>query len=1647
MMAVLRSAAVSRAVTAGGVDEEKEERAMGLLGCNVGREFLSVVAHSDTAKEAWESLRKKCEAHTTLQKLLKRQKYSELVQQERESVKAWGMRFARAVQELEDLGEAVRLEEKKLKYLSGLRAEFFHASQALATSCLEDSKVELEAVMERMEIVEQMAPTSISAGKKGSKDSGVPALSAQQAGGRGGGRGGRNGGGQRGKGRGRGGKGKDYSTTKCFNCDNFGHVAESCKQPCKRCGGSGHSMFKCPDKSAAGGGSGGDSSVSHGKAAFALCAAISPAGQQPQTSPGEGTSGVAAKILPGSPGAGGLVGLSLSDLPLSSDVVEALVASIDWDAAWANLCEAVFNEDGTAREEPTSGARHEVVTSGLALGAAGRPYDPEDFMLVRELYEELDSVYGPFSLDGAASADGRNAQHVSYCCRQWRSFFHERLQHHRLWCNPPFRSARRFIEHYLECKKDAPETTAAMFILPADRCALGGDLYPLVREWRTVRFWSAGEQLFTLPSREWEGERRLLKPCHFDVVALWDAPALPVSHALHCPLILDSGASCHMTGSAKLLGEFGKPNAGSPALVQVGNGAHLPVRGKGQLQLTGVGEPASCPPVVLEGVLHVEGMQHTLVSIPQLTARGAAVTFEGDAVRVTGAEGQLLLTGALEGQLFVVDSHSISRDSDSFVAAEAALWAVSALPAVPQPKPDAKLWHARLGHLGWSNLERLPGMVDGLDLAAADFQAAASDGTVCADCLAGRQQRAPRTSSTSARATRPLQRLHVDLCGPVIMSFGGSSYMMVVLDEATRYSEVRLLAHKSDAAAQLLQVVGKWERITGHRVAAIRSDRGGEWNSNSLQQELASRGIQQELTAAYSPESDGAAERLNRTLLEKVRAMLSYAEVPPTFWGECAAYANTLRNVSPVRGLSVTPHEAFHGTRPDVACLRVFGCLAYTHVAAELRKKLDSKTARGILLSVDPVSKLCRVWVDREVHVYRDVVCDETAVGWADIIGPARGEAGRRYGEDPEDYEDLYPGGNSGSHVGGAAKGPLGPAGGQEGSPANDAGPAGPGTAAAEDSEQQELAGGVDKPAGADSGQQPAAVGMDGQQAAGEQPAADSQQQQQPRRSERVSAPPERFGAWRAYAGSAILEPRTVSEAMSGPQRDAWFAAMQEEIEALSLKTTWELGQAPPGAKVLPCKWVFKLKLNADGSVDRYKARLVAGGHRQVPGVDVDDVFAPVARYESLRALLALVAAGDLELGSVDISNAFLNGQLEQPVYMRQPEMFSSGQPGEVCILRKTLYGLKQAPREWFAVLAGALRGMGAQQSDYDQALWTLGSGADQVTVLHWVDDLLIAGPTLASVDNVKKYLLKLFKGRDLGEATEYLGLKIERDRKARTLKISAPKHVEALLAKYGLQQAKGKDVPISPGADVGRRRPEEPPLAHHSLYMEAVGSLLYIAGTCRPDISLAVSLLAKAMADPAERHWGLLKGVLRYLAGTRVHGIIYGLGEGVHGYTDADYAGCTDTRRSRSGYVFLAAGGAVSWLSKGQPVVALSTAESEYVAAAAAAKEAVWLKRLTAGVGLVSSKGALVLYGDNQAALAIAANDSDSPKTKHIAVRYHFLRQQTADGVLQLCFVPSADNTADIFTKPLDKEKFSKFRAMLGVAANSTELAALQQQ
>lgn len=497
-----------------------------------------------------------------------------------------------------------------------------------------------------------------------------------------------------------------------------------------------------------------------------------------------------------------------------------------------------------------------------------------------------------------------------------------------------------------------------------------------------------------------------------------------------------------------------------------------------------------------------------------------------------------------------------------------------------------------------------------------------------------------------------------------------------------------------------------------------------------------------------------------------------------------------------------------------------------------------------------------------------------------------------------------------------------------------------------------------------------------------------------------------------------------------------WKRVMDEEIDAISRNETWDLMDLPKGCRAIGVKWIFKLKKNDKGHVLKHKARLVAKGYNQVQGVDFEDVFAPVARLETVRLLFAIAAQFGWIIHQMDFKSAFLNGDLQENVYVRQPPGYIvKGQENRVLKLRKALYGLRQAPRTWNTTLDRFLKVNDFSRCPHEYAVYVKKDGHSVLIVCIYVDDILITGNEKSQIERFKEDLAQSFDMTDLGEMCFYLGIKVEQ--KPDGIFASQQAYIYKVLRQFNMSNCSPVDTPISMPSKT--RDAAHAELVNSTLYRSLVGSLRYITCT-RPDILYAVGFACRFMDKPTEEHMTLCKRIMRYLKGTINHGLLYTSGHGrceLKGYSDSDWGGDLDTRRSTTGFLFSLGTTAFSWASKLQPIVALSSAEAEYIALASCASHASWLRQLLSEMHL-EQKSPIELYVDNQSAIAIARNPVYHDRSKHIDVRFHFLRDLVGNGAVSLVHVRSKDQLADLLTKALPAQAFVRLRNLLGVVDSS---------
>ncbi|CAG8689828.1 17371_t:CDS:2, partial [Acaulospora colombiana] len=796
---------------------------------------------------------------------------------------------------------------------------------------------------------------------------------------------------------------------------------------------------------------------------------------------------------------------------------------------------------------------------------------------------------------------------------------------------------------------------------------------------------------------------------------------------------------------------------------------------------------------------------------------------------------------------------------------------------------SSQRWHERFAHRNHTTIDKMKtsGLVRNLDIIKDDPPIK----SICEPCIQGKMHRAPHTI-LAERAKAPLERIYSDLHGPLpTQSRHGYRYWVSFIDSHSRMAGVYFLRAKSEVFSAFKLYVAWAENQMNRRIAkfdeegirrtvkALRDDKGGEYMSNALQDFCATRGISREHTIRDTPQQNGVSERFNRTMQEAITSMLAHAKMPANMWADAAASFVHIHNRSPSSSINFrTPYELWNGEIPSVAHLRVWGCLAYVHLQKDQHAQLTPRVQQCVLIGYPDDYKGWRFW---DFNKRCEIISDSAIFNEEKFPGTLRG----RVIIDPEELAPPEP--TRPSQPDTPLQPPQPPPSTSPTTPAHSV-PLPP---------SPELITPPLSDSSRSSSPQPSEPLPSTFHTPGHTPvllrlsrppstSPSKHKQRLKRELKNLGSSFENFprnlpskrrtsSVWElpedesngdaalislddavdyALHSSSEIEPNSLAEATSRPDGEKYIEAAIEEIKAHLENGTWEVVPLPPNKKPIGCRWVFKIKRNPDGSIDRYKGRIVAKGYAQRFGEDYTETFAPTARFSALRTVIALAAIEDMELESVDISTAFLNGDIDAEVYMEVPEgieVEGDGKSEWVLKLLKALYGIKQGPRLWSQKLAKELQSMGFQRLDCDHSVFIYERKDIKIIIPVHVDDLIIASKSAEVIQDFKDELAKRFKIRDQGPAQSILGIKIERDRPNRTITLSQPAYIQDLLDTYiGHEVFNAVSTPMADGKLSEKDCPttaEEIQRMKAYPYRQVVGKLLYLAIATRPDIAFAV--------------------------------------------------------------------------------------------------------------------------------------------------------------------------------------------------------------
>ncbi|WVY99473.1 hypothetical protein V8G54_015558 [Vigna mungo] len=887
---------------------------------------------------------------------------------------------------------------------------------------------------------------------------------------------------------------------------------------------------------------------------------------------------------------------------------------------------------------------------------------------------------------------------------------------------------------------------------------------------------------------------------------------------------------------------------------------------------------------------------------------------------------------------------------------------------------NPNLWHRRLGHMSEKGMRIMHSKGKLPSLQSLEFD-------MCEDCILGKQKRVSFQRSGRIPKKERLELVHSDVWGPTtVSSIGGKRYFVTFIDDHSRKVWTYFLKNKSEVFEAFKIWKAMVENETGLKIKKLRSDNGGEYEDTRFKKFCYEHGIRMERTVPGTPQHNGVAERMNRTLTERARSLRLQSGLPKQFWAEAVNTATYLINRGPSVPLEhKIPEEVWSGKEIKLSHLKIFGCVAYVHISDQGRNKLDPKSKKCTFIGYGEDEFGYRLWDNENQKMIRsrDVIFNEKVM-YKDRNNTCNNNL--------EQSRPVY------VEMDDVIETPV-----------------------------------IETPQSEESCENNDNEELDAPELSIPAPIL--------RRSSRPHVPN------RKYLNYILLtdegEPESYEEACQMTNASKWELAMKDEMKSLMSNQTWELVELPVGKKALHNKWVYRVKEDHDGS-KRYKARLVVKGFQQKEGVDYTEIFAPVVKLNTIRSVLSIVASEGLYLEQLDVKTAFLHGDLDEEIYMHQPEGFlEERKRNMVCRLKKSLYGLKQAPRQWYKKFESFMHKEGFQKCNADHCCFFKKYKSSYIILLLYVDDMLVAGLDMDEIKSLKQQLSKEFDMKDLGPAKRILGMQITRDKQKCILQLSQTEYINRVLQRFNMRDAKAVSTPLASHFHLSKEQSPQTEKEKESMaeipYASAIGSLMYAMVCTRPDIGHAVGVVSRFMSNPGKAHWEAVKWILRYLRGTIEKCLYFSKGElKVQGYVDADFGGEVDHRRSTTGYIFTVGTTAVSWMSQVQKIVALSTTEAEYVAVTEASKELIWLQGLLTELGFIQEMS--VLHSDSQSAIHLAKNSTFHSRTKHIDVRYHFIRSLLEDGVLTLRKILGSKNPADMLTKVVTIDKLKLCSTSVGL-------------
>jgi len=1077
------------------------------------------------------------------------------------------------------------------------------------------------------------------------------------------------------------------------------------------------------------------------------------------------------------------------------------------------------------------------------------------------------------------------------------------------------------------------------------------------------------------------------------------APATKIGDSVW---VIDSGANMHMTPDCSCMVNC-RPTKSSCTF---GDGQKVQAEQIGEvvLQVVSVCGPTT---IVLQDVLHIPSLPCALLSTARLRAAGGE--FVDSAIHgsyITLPKGhQIPLTVNADTNFLQLNGHALKHtDTDDSEAT-----ALSSL-SNKQSRLTLLQWHTVLGHLHPAAIKHLEkrGLIEVSDATTvAEFTC-----NTCKECKSealsyGRGGRMPKT--------QPGELVHTDIEGPFKPDVNGFKYFQVFVDEATRDKRVIGLRTKDAAIAATKSYLDTMRQLDVP-VKTLSGDGAGELGrSLRFQRMLTDNNVSWRKAPPYTPQANGLAERAIKSLMYSARSSLTRSGRDERFWFFAVADAAYKSSAMPHEYLGgETPHERLFGRPFNYNRLRAFGTECYVHQFKQQRganSKFHPYAKRGFIVGHDRASTAWYVWLTAEEKMVTSA--HVTFTPEPDTLDFFEGQAvieDTREEQQPPNLQTQRS--QQQDAVDTSAKAPL-----MSTNNTNES--------HVETQQQQTAAqrpSGIIKPTPVRKGYQMSLQEFSQGTTSTHDTTAEGNVAMLV---QRLSQSEDAFCflALNSAVPTSVDEP-SLQEAMNGPYAKEWQAAIDTELAGMWEKGVFTDEPIPSDKTPVGTKFVLKIKRNADGTIERFKARLVAQGFTQQQGIDFYNTFSPVVSTDVLRTILALAAANKWQVSALDFTQAYLNASIDADLWVKLPN-------GDVVKVKKALYGFKQSALQWYEELRNTIIAEGWRPSQYDDCLYYNISNSGEIAILlTYVDDLVFTGSYTAELQRMKQSLLRKYPGRDIGVPEQLFGVRITADDTGLTLDQSryAADIVQGIL---GSNDVRTTSTPIDPGMDITATRHDETVLHSSYKYAHHVGKLMYLAGMTRPDLANAVRELGRRASKPCMRHWRALQHTARYVAGTLSITIKYynntqDISNVLVCYSDSDWGTDVESRRSVTGYIILFNKAPIAYKSKSQSSITCSSSEAEWTAMAHGMRHAVHIRGLLSE--LTFPQHTSTWYEDNQGALRAGTIIGFTGRTRHVDVQLKITREYVLQGHFNVLYMSSKEQLADALTKRVTGTKLLQF-------------------